>query len=898
MANYNIEVAVTEGTTTTERGRLLVDLMHDVFDATSYTSGPAIRVTGMEIDVTATHKVTNEEVYVECKAYREPLPADALAKLLGNVIQRRVNQGWLVSTSRLSKDAEGWKTDWENRPPEERRKLQIYHPPRLLELLINSKCIVEPSNIQVTSGMEYGNWYLLLTNIGRYWANLTPEAGVPNNVTAYDALTGKIVDDAELVQMLKSTDTSLREFNWLVPSTEGKGLQESATSVLETVVDVAIGDTWADYRPARPQDFVGRQELQNSMRVLFSAIRNNSTNTRLFAIHAPSGWGKSSLVAKLRDRCSNYANRNRFHMVAVDMRAAKSANYVSAALLKCFSLAVQKGFILPPVLPLQAGTPTAPLESESMQDCLQQLRASSKVIILVFDQFEEVLTKPELKELFDRLHLLALSIDAQKENIALGFSWKSDAFLPQDHPAYFLWHQLKDRRLDLDVPRFGSKDVSQALAHFQAELGQRINPVLRSQLVQHCQGFPWLLKKLCIHVFNLVKSGLTQPQVLERGLDVKVLFEADLSELSNKEMLCLKEIARLAPVEWVQIVDQFGNDTYTSLLDRRLIVRSGDRLNPYWDIFRDYLRTGEIPKVPVSFLPGTEVRTLARGAAITIASGGEGVSVGMLSDLLSINNKSAGNVVRDIQMFGLAERQENRIVSTVEFGPQKDLVSTIARVFTSALNNHVFTILLRKEVAKESVITEQELLRLFDKAFPYASLREDTKRVYALRLAKYLTAIRFLERTGRSWRVIDELSGPLVLMPKTRGSGEFLGDAPPEKVLEVMRKLADSPVRREQLNQSHLRNAVACAIVLGIANTRDGNVYMSKVTKNLESLLRRVVTKTKSFKIVSELVITTPHISAIEIGRSLSEKLDLPWSEASCLRRGNALRKWVRWCES
>ena len=159
MANYNIEVAVTGGTSTTERSKLLEDLMHDVFDATGYTSGPAIRVTGMEIDVTATHKVTNEEVYAECKAYREPIPADALAKLLGNVIQRRVNQGWLVSTSRLSKDAEGWKTDWENRPPEERRILQIYHPPRLLELLINSKCIVEPSNIQVTSGMEHGNWY-------------------------------------------------------------------------------------------------------------------------------------------------------------------------------------------------------------------------------------------------------------------------------------------------------------------------------------------------------------------------------------------------------------------------------------------------------------------------------------------------------------------------------------------------------------------------------------------------------------------------------------------------------------------------------------------------------------------------------------------------------------------
>jgi hypothetical protein len=279
-------------------------------------------------------------------------------------------------------------------------------------------------------------------------------------------------------------------------------------------------------------------------------------------------------------------------------------------------------------------------------------------------------------------------------------------------------------------------------------------------------------------------------------------------------------------------------------------------------------------------------------------SRGKGVSVETLSNVLSINNRSAGNVVRDIQMFGIAERQEDRIISTLDVGPKKDLISTIAGVFTSALNNHVFTILLRKDVTKESVLTEQDLVTLFDKAFPYTSLRDDTRRVYTLRLAKYLTAIRFLERTGMGWRVIDELSGQLVLMPKTRGSGEFLGDAPPEKVIEVMRKLADSPMTRKQLNRSRLRNAVACAIVLGIVKTEHGNVYMSRVTKNLEDLLKGVVTKTKSFKIVSRLVKTAPLISAVEIGRALSEELELPWSEATCIRRGNALRRWVRWCQS
>ena len=60
MADHNIEVAVTEGITTTERGNLLQDLMRDVFDATNHTSSPPIRITGTEIDVTATGGTTRE----------------------------------------------------------------------------------------------------------------------------------------------------------------------------------------------------------------------------------------------------------------------------------------------------------------------------------------------------------------------------------------------------------------------------------------------------------------------------------------------------------------------------------------------------------------------------------------------------------------------------------------------------------------------------------------------------------------------------------------------------------------------------------------------------------------------------------------------------------------------
>lgn len=896
MPEYYIEVAVSGGTSSVERGDLLVNLMREIFDAVNYKSGPAIRVTGMEVDITATHNVTNEEVYAECKAHRDPISADALPKLLGNVMLRNAQQGWLVTTSRLSKDAEGWRIEWEKKPTDERRRLQIYTPARLLELLIASNRIVDPSIIASLTMVQQRDWYLLLTNYGRYWAELMPEAGLPSKVRVYNAKTGEPINDAEFLEKLKSTDTSLRNFHWAVDS-EKQVPTETAEHALTTVVDVVVGDTWADYRPARPQDFVGRQELQNTLMEFFSNVIDGSTKTRLFSIRGPSGWGKSSLIAKLRDRCSNLRNRKKFHITAVDMRAANSANYVSAALIKCFSTAIQRGFILPPVFPLQIGSPNAPLDTDSLKDCLQQLRAKRKVLILVFDQFEEVLTKSELGDLFDRLRLLSLSVDALRDNLILGFAWKSDALLPQDHPAYYLWHQLKDRRNDLEVPRFGSKDISQALTRFQSELGQRLNPVLRSQLIQHSQGFPWLLKKLCIHVFHLIKSGSTQSQVLERGLDVRKLFDADLSDLSSKETLCIKEIARLAPVEWVQIIDQFGNDTYTALLDKRLIVRSGDRLNPYWDIFRDYLRTNQAPNVPISFLPGTEVRTLVRAALATMTRP-SGVTILDLSSLLSISSSSVTNVVRDLHMFALAEKKGDRVIPMVKVEDLKDAGTKIARTIASTLNNHVLTIQIRNDVTKGTIITEKKLLELFNRALPYTSLRDDTKRAYTLRLAKYLSAIRVLERTGSDWILIDEISGQLIMMPKVRGAGAFLGDAPPEKVLELLGKIVKGPMHRKDLFSLHLRNAVACAVMLGLVRTEDGMVFVREEAKNPEESVLKAAQQSGSVQVVSQLLGQNPHVSSVEIGTVLSQRLNLPWSDATKQRRGNALRRWVRWCQN
>ena len=94
-----------------------------------------------------------------------------------------------------------------------------------------------------------------------------------------------------------------------------KSTEESS---LNRVVEVEHGETWADYRPARPQDFVGRKdELGRQIIHFLEAVREKKSGTRVFAIKGDSGMGKSSLIAKLRARARNQRYRKKFFIYAV-----------------------------------------------------------------------------------------------------------------------------------------------------------------------------------------------------------------------------------------------------------------------------------------------------------------------------------------------------------------------------------------------------------------------------------------------------------------------------------------------------------------------------------------------------------------------------------------------------
>ncbi len=477
-----IEVAAPEGTDTTTRGRLLSKFAKEFLESQNFTVEEEVRLTGNEVDLLATERQTGERHFVECKAHRANIAAEAITKIVGNVTMKGFSSGWLVSTSGLSKDAKGLWDEWQQKPPGQRRLLQVYHSNTLVDRLVTSRLIADPQRLPQQASLLYSEEaYLLITPLGNFWSLtiLDKETGIRQSVDVFSVGDGSRVSSKALLESLSQMDSSLSSLEWL-NDTEADSVRhvEKLKAELQSIVRVPMADHWADYRPARPEDFVGRDDLQSGLFSYFDNVRRRETGTRLFAIKAPSGWGKSSCVLKIGARSLNKRNKGKTFVFAVDSRAAVSERYGELALYTAFQEAMRSGFI-PTDEVFSFGGASNPFSTPAMKVALAHLEKEGKVLCLVFDQFEELLFKNDLEPVFDQLRALCDAVDEAQGGVVIGFSWKTDGTIAPEHKAYHLWHGLADRRLEFELKPFNDSEITVALNRFAKELGQPLTPQLR-----------------------------------------------------------------------------------------------------------------------------------------------------------------------------------------------------------------------------------------------------------------------------------------------------------------------------------------------------------------------------------------------------------------------------------
>lgn len=889
-----IDVACKKGSSNKAKGDLLEGLAKKLLLAQNYDVIEEIRIVGAELDLLCKHRVNGKEIYVECKAQKDPISAPVLRQLWGTVDCEEYSEGWIISTSDFTKDAKGFVENWKTKPKEKSERLSFYDPKAIVDALKSSSIISEPPNFAAEDFIgnrdNLGDWNLLLSEYGMYWCVYTLKGGAPYGVLIYSASSGKQIRDEDTIQNLSTLDTTIADYDLRAGISEEKAENNVLPKKLPPVVQVQIGESWDDYRPARPQDFVGRDETQKDILNFLNSAAEN-TGTRIFAITGNSGLGKSSLIAKLRDRSRNKHYKKKYFVYAVDIRGAREPSYIPASLIASLREAQRLGF--GDEIELSLTDPGSPLNSCSIQSYLESLKQKEQVICLVFDQFEELYSKPELFGIFNAAKDLMLDVASCQSNLVLGFAWKTDSTTQQDHPAYHLWHELADHRREYRLDVFESGEISKSITKFEKEIDQKISAEIRHQISEVSQGFPWLLKKLCINLYEGIAKGEKADSLL-LDLDVERLFQADLNILSPQELVCLKLIAQKAPADWSEIIETSGTTVLNNLVHKRLVIKSGDRLNVYWDIFKDYLLTGRVPVVPYNYIPTSDPSSILN--ICTKLKVTEFTSSASIGNIVGLNEKTIWNIGADLVMLGLAERDGTSFKISKKLGSNDE--SSILNLLRKTLGKHSLKVALFKSYSGKT-ISPDAVRETFKECIPKAKFGEKTWNTYSNRLTNYLIYSGYLLRAGNDLVVQD--TGAAILdreglarRGKQRGK-VFSVSVSPFAAFTALSSIPNSGAKIEAIKRNELsalkrfelvtvKNDVVFLNSDSITKSGGAKEAIWAAAKNESSLLRCI-----------EIAKDNPGISAKDIAAQISDEYNLNWSEGSKTRNGGILKQWSLW---
>jgi hypothetical protein len=883
--------------TTDQRGQFFEGFVSDLLRPMRFEVRERLRVTGMEIDLLAKGLDQPRTILVECKAQRDPLPADTISKLLGNVALRRADAGWLFSASDLTKDGRGQWEEIQGRA-DLAAKFTWYPPERLIDILVDQNTVVDPELAlaqHAPSSADFGDATLVWSAHGRHWLVEILQDGLPTFFAVLDGSTGAPLAEDQAIRVAGISDRfSTLEFQ----EVRAGSLLLQKSSVRSPIARVVSGDAWEDLRPARPADFVGRDDVIQGILSFVNDVRERRTSTRTFAVQGPSGWGKSSLVLKIADVVRIGRRISRCSLTAVDSRSATSAAFVTGALRLAFTDAVA-GDLIPTTLSYDIGGLTHPLDSGDLLKAAAHLAATEAVIVLIFDQFEELFTKESLFETFNAIRDLSMDLDSRQIPVVLGFAWKTDVSLPQQHPAYHLWHSLADRRRDFRLRQFGSPDISRVISHAQRQIGVQLVPALRTRLMEQCQGYPWLLKKLLVHVAHRLTTTSSQYALLERELDVEALFKEDLAGLKPEQIRCLKYVAERAPAYVSEVEQYFSPDLTNSLLSKRLLVRSGLNYAVYWDIFRDYLIEGRAPQIPWARTFQRDPRSAMRAVQVVAKEGTS--SAVRLSEALGGSERGWVNVMSDLVALQIVDRVADdsyRLASHIKVTAPLDLAG------------HIHTQLARHVVCRElalmdrdSIIGHDTLDKIVEKTRPATTLSEQVVHQYAMNLKRWLLFSGHLEERGAFlYRPIGRGAQMGVVRGPRNKTVKFLGCATPDSLVALLKYLwtvRKSGACEGELVQRGMRNAMYDAVALQLVNrSQDRKATLAahlREPKAFESAIKREILRQQGIVIVAAALQNTPDITNLALGEVLRSGLKQDWKPTSALRYANGIKRYYEW---
>lgn len=695
------------------------------------------------------------------------------------------------------------------------------------------------------------------------------------------------------MKRLKEVKSIYSEYDWRLE--KGQNIKRKDNVEFQDIVTVMSGDTWSDYRPSRPIDYVGRKCLIASVFSFFDDVLCRQTNTRLFALKSPSGWGKSSTILKLIDEAKKRGKSNKYFIFAVDVRTALSNRYAELAFKNCLECAIKESFIPFEKEEISIGDITNIVDTDDIKRIFSYLSENGKEIILIFDQFEEIFYKEELFGLFENMRKISNTVDSIKENLIIGYAWKTDFSIASDHPAYYLWSNLKDRRKEFDLLQFSDSEIKGAIKIFGKELGEKINPILARYLLRQCQGYPWLLKKLCIHVYNVVKEGKKQEDAIEQTLNIGSLFESECAELTSQEYGCIKQIAKESPADYFKIIDTFGQDTLQTLINRRTVIKRATKLTLYWDIFRDYVISGKLPEVNIDYIPQVQFSTFLKIISALIENNGK-ITINILSQNTLLGKSTIDNILIDLVMFGIVYRDRNEI--TLKENNYSDTMKKIQLFF----KRHIVWLSIQKQFGDKFSVSDYNTI--FASLYSTNQISDKTKKIYSARLIGWLLDLKLILIENSMYKInykVDILDIDWTEYKKNRkvnksrrgrkhnNSDVYWPQVSPKKIKQFYSDYSEKNQTATEWITNGNKKVLEDLISLNAASVSEHDEL--EIHCSCRELFQIIKTK-KNIQFAIKQLENEPKLSAKDLAMRINQTFNKSWSEGTKRVTGGMVYRW------
>lgn len=478
---------------------------------------------------------------------------------------------------------------------------------------------------------------------------------------------------------------------------------------------------------------MGRDEIRTNILSFFKDVSNKKSTKRIFYLNGKSGWGKSSLVLEIKGRCKNKHHKNKFYPIAIDTRSANSDNFVALSFNKIIQNSYKDGFVENNVftMPIEFTSNIDLLSSDSVLQYLKELKDLGKFLVIIFDQFEDVFRK---KDYFKTFYKFLSDVTDLKPNLIIGFSWKSDFLIQSDDSSYHIWQQAKEQAREFTINEFGEKEIEGIIKQLEGSIG-RIDKSIKDRIKESSQGLPWLTKKLCIHIYDQIKAGIKKEDLIESNLNIRDLFQKDDERLVSDELKALKLIAKRAydgnSFEETEVGDIIDGNIISSLLNKRLIIRSGANYNIYWDIYRDYLVIGEIPIIGESFLLRQGVNLCLEVFLLFSGNYKQTIDDLLIKHSKEISQETLSNILLELRNIGIINKIGDYYLVNKNIRISKE--GFIDFISTKFLNYTPYIALKKLNTNK---ITKNDIIQVLKQIFKQ-DFQDNTWDVYAKNLISW-----------------------------------------------------------------------------------------------------------------------------------------------------------------